>query len=102
MKSSQVELLHNERQHQREHNFVLELESAAGDTTPQSMPSIADDENGSSPEYVENSDAKPTVEVFELQESSSDTGSPEMEAEKLFIKLKEVRLDQKHKYSVTL
>ncbi|XP_025101822.1 neurabin-1-like isoform X5 [Pomacea canaliculata] len=86
-----VELLHNERQHQREHNFVLELESAAGDTTPQSMPSIADDENGSSPEYVENSDAKPTVEVFELQESSSDTGSPEMEAEKLFIKLKEAQ-----------
>lgn len=76
-----------EKEQQQEQDLMMELESAAGDTTPLSVPSLVDD-LGISPE--ECTDGKPTVEVFELQESSSDAESSEMEAEKLFIKLKEV------------
>ncbi|KAK7491200.1 hypothetical protein BaRGS_00017471, partial [Batillaria attramentaria] len=75
---------------QREQELMLELESA-GDTTPLSVPSLADEESGSSPEDAASAGAKPEIEVFELQESSSDAASPEMEAEKLFIKLKEAQ-----------
>ena len=77
-----------EKEHQE---LVLELESAAGDTTPLSMPSLADEESNSSPEDAVSSADKPPMEVFDLQESSSDGGSPEMEQDKLFIKLKVVR-----------
>lgn len=80
-----------EKEHHQE-QLLLELESAAGDTTPLSMPSLADEESGSSPEDAAAAVDKPLMEVFDLQESSSDTGSPEMEQEKLFIKLKEVRI----------
>lgn len=79
-----------EKEHQQE--LLLELESAAGDTTPLSMPSLADEESSSSPEDAVSAGDKPPMEVFDLQESSSDAGSPEMEQEKLFIKLKEVRV----------
>ena len=82
-----------EKEHQE---LVLELESAAGDTTPLSMPSLADEESNSSPEDAVSSADKPPMEVFDLQESSSDGGSPEMEQEKLFIKLKEVRAPPPH------
>ncbi|KAK7113300.1 uncharacterized protein [Littorina saxatilis] len=80
MEESQEKEIHKEQ-------LLLELESAAGDTTPQSMPSA--DEDQSSPEDAAQAVEKPPMEVFDLQESSSDAGSPEMEPKKLFIKLKE-------------
>ena len=46
------------------------------------------DTTDSSPEEGEN---KPVVEVFDLQESSPEDISPDMESQALFVKLKEVR-----------
>lgn len=64
-------------------------ESAAGEATPLSMPSGVDSADNSigSPE----DESKPSIEVFDLQESSSESISPDMESQALFIKLKEVR-----------
>ena len=60
----------------------------AGEATPISMPSGLDTDNSvSSPEEGA---SKPVVEVFDLQESSSEDISPDMEAQALFVKLKEV------------
>lgn len=50
-----------------------------------SMPSGVDSEDASSPD-----DSRPHVEVFDLSESSSESISPDMESQALFIKLKEV------------
>ncbi|KAL8573154.1 hypothetical protein ACOMHN_036139 [Nucella lapillus] len=73
---------------ERHQELLLEMESAAGDTTPQSIPSMG--EAVSSPEDSLDGPPKPPMEVFDLPESSSsDAESPEMEQEKLFIKLKE-------------
>ncbi|KAL5005611.1 hypothetical protein ScPMuIL_016769 [Solemya velum] len=63
-------------------------EPAAGDTTPLSAPSGVDTDNSiSSPE----DNAKPSIEVFDLQESSSESISPDMESQALFVKLKEAQ-----------
>lgn len=61
------------------------LETAAGDSTPVLLPP---DLEGESP--TESPDEKPPMEVFDLQESSSESISPDMESHALFIKLKEV------------
>ncbi|XP_076456552.1 uncharacterized protein LOC143290857 [Babylonia areolata] len=75
---------------ERQQELLLELESAAGDTTPQSIPSLAEEVSSSSPEDSLDGPPKPSIEVFDLPESSSsDAESPGMEQEKLFIKLKE-------------
>lgn len=69
-------------------NLAMEtLETAAGDSTPVLMPPELE---GDSP--TDSPDDKPSMEVFDLQESSSESISPDMEAHALFIKLKEVRL----------
>ncbi|KAJ8320723.1 hypothetical protein KUTeg_002310 [Tegillarca granosa] len=64
-------------------------ESAAGEATPLSMPSGVDSADNSigSPEE----ESKPSIEVFDLQESSSESISPDMESQALFIKLKEAQ-----------
>ena len=59
-------------------------ELLAGEATPMSMPSM--DEVSSPDEQPE----KSVVEVFDLQESSGDDISPDMESQALFVKLKEV------------
>ncbi|XP_067687835.1 neurabin-1-like isoform X3 [Haliotis asinina] len=64
---------------------MVEGAPAAGEATPMSMPSGMDSDMSSPEEDFE----KPTVEVFELPDSSSDSISPDMEPEALFIKLKE-------------
>lgn len=68
-------------------------ELQAGEATPLSMPSAVDgeqtDQTDSSPEET---GSKPVVEVFDLQESSPDDISPDMESQALFVKLKEVRI----------
>ena len=60
----------------------------AGEATPLSAPSV--DEVSSPDEQSERSE-KAVVEVFDLQESSGDDISPDMESQALFVKLKEVR-----------
>ncbi|CAL1534489.1 unnamed protein product [Lymnaea stagnalis] len=67
----------------------LEQENAAGDTTPQSMPSNGDDGDGlgSSPEPGESQAVYITSDQRPV--SSSGSASPDMETEKLFAKLKE-------------
>ncbi|XP_046544563.1 neurabin-1-like isoform X1 [Haliotis rubra] len=64
---------------------MVEGAPAAGEATPMSMPSGMDSDMSSPEDDFE----KPTVEVFELPDSSSDSISPDMEPEALFIKLKE-------------
>ena len=59
----------------------------AGEATPISAPSM--DEVSSPDEQSERSE-KAVVEVFDLQESSGDDISPDMESQALFVKLKEV------------
>ncbi|KAL3855250.1 hypothetical protein ACJMK2_014466 [Sinanodonta woodiana] len=60
----------------------------AGEATPMSMPSGIDTDNSvSSPEE----NGKVAIEVFDLEGSSSESASPDMEAQALFIKLKEVQ-----------
>ncbi|KAK3591679.1 hypothetical protein CHS0354_040599 [Potamilus streckersoni] len=60
----------------------------AGEATPMSMPSGIDTDNSvSSPEE----NGKVAIEVFDLQDSSSESVSPDMESQALFIKLKEVQ-----------
>ena len=59
-----------------------------GEATPLSAPSV--DEISSPDEQPERSE-KAVVEVFDLQESSGDDISPDMESQALFVKLKEVR-----------
>jgi hypothetical protein len=77
---------------EQQQDLLLEMNSA-GDTTPLSMPSVGDEDEMDA--RVASPDGKRaegglSVETFELQESSSEGNSPEMEQEKLFIKLKEV------------
>nr|XP_022327841.1 uncharacterized protein LOC111127107 isoform X5 [Crassostrea virginica] len=68
-------------------NLAMEtLETAAGDSTPVLMPPELE---GDSP--TDSPDDKPSMEVFDLQESSSESISPDMEAHALFIKLKEAQ-----------
>nr|XP_022327183.1 neurabin-1-like isoform X8 [Crassostrea virginica] len=68
-------------------NLAMEtLETAAGDSTPVLMPPELE---GDSP--TDCPDDKPSMEVFDLQESSSESISPDMEAHALFIKLKEAQ-----------
>ena len=72
-----------------EDNSMDTEEVNAGEATPLSMPSgmdSADVSLGSPDEPRE----LPNVEVFELQESSSEDVSPDMESHAMFIKLKEV------------
>ncbi|XP_071101486.1 neurabin-1-like isoform X2 [Haliotis cracherodii] len=64
---------------------MVEGAPAAGEATPMSMPSGMDSDMSSPEDDLE----KPTVEVFELPDSSSDSMSPEMKIDALFIKLKE-------------
>nr|AUR53639.1 neurabin-1 [Octopus vulgaris] len=56
----------------------------AGEATPLSMPSS---ELLSSPEET----SKASIEVFELEESSSESISPDMESQAMFVKLKELQ-----------
>ncbi|KAL4217525.1 protein phosphatase 1 regulatory [Mactra antiquata] len=68
---------------------ISEELQAAGEATPLSVPSAADsDTTDSSPDE---GSSKPVVEVFDLQESSPDDISPDMEAQALFVKLKEAQ-----------
>lgn len=72
-----------------EREAEISEELLAGEATPLSMPSAADSDNtDSSPEEAEN---KAVVEVFDLQESSPEDISPDMESQALFVKLKEVQ-----------
>ncbi|XP_060604974.1 neurabin-1-like isoform X12 [Ruditapes philippinarum] len=72
-----------------EHEAEISEELLAGEATPLSMPSAADsDTTDSSPDEGE---SKPVVEVFDLQESSPDDISPDMESQALFVKLKEAQ-----------
>ncbi|ESO88045.1 hypothetical protein LOTGIDRAFT_126878, partial [Lottia gigantea] len=64
-----------------------EEDMAAGDATPMSAPSM-DTDSVSSPEEM---GEKPTVEVFDLPESSSEDTSPDMDPQALFVKLKEAQ-----------
>lgn len=73
-----------------EGGYAMETEeTAAGEATPMSLPSGLDStENSiSSPEEG----ANPNIEVFDLQESSSESISPDMESQALFVKLKEAQ-----------
>ncbi|XP_021363713.1 uncharacterized protein LOC110456969 isoform X1 [Mizuhopecten yessoensis] len=73
-----------------EGGYAMETEeTAAGEATPMSLPSGLDStENSiSSPEEGTN----PNIEVFDLQESSSESISPDMESQALFVKLKEAQ-----------
>lgn len=76
---------HEDSLAEREH---LEQENAAGDTTPQSAPSNGEDGLDISPEPSE-VPGDLLVNDAEKQLSSSST-SPDMESEKLYVKLKEV------------
>ncbi|XP_059152358.1 microtubule-associated protein futsch-like isoform X3 [Physella acuta] len=73
----------------------LEQENAAGDTTPQSVPSNGEDGLDSSPDNSVSTSVAAVVSLAmsELEDnqqlSSSGSASPDMEHEKLFIKLKE-------------
>jgi len=68
-------------------------ESAAGEATPMSLPSGLDStENSISSPEDGPGDENPAIEVFDLQESSSESISPDMESQALFVKLKEVGL----------
>lgn len=76
----------NQNSQSEQENLAMDtLETAAGDSTPVLLPP---DLEGESP--TESPDDKPPMEVFDLQESSSESISPDMESHALFIKLKEV------------
>lgn len=76
----------NQNSQSEQENLAMDtLETAAGDSTPVLLPP---DLEGESP--TESPDEKPPMEVFDLQESSSESISPDMESHALFIKLKEV------------
>lgn len=84
-----------------------EEELAAGETTPLQMPASVDEETVGSPE---GSPAKSSIEVFDLADSSSESGSPDMDSQAMFVKLKEVRsmtsyfsqADQGHTLVITI
>lgn len=77
----------NQNSHSESDNLAMDtLETAAGDSTPLLMPPDLEEESP-----TDSPDEKPSMEVFELQESSSESISPDMESQALFIKLKEVR-----------
>uniref|UniRef100_K1R040 Neurabin-1 n=1 Tax=Magallana gigas TaxID=29159 RepID=K1R040_MAGGI len=77
----------NQNSQSEQENLAMDtLETAAGDSTPVLLPP---DLEGESP--TESPDEKPPMEVFDLQESSSESISPDMESHALFIKLKEAQ-----------
>ncbi|XP_061183589.1 neurabin-1-like isoform X3 [Saccostrea echinata] len=77
----------NQNNHSEQDSSAMDiLETAAGDSTPLMMPP---DLEGESP--TDSPEEKPNMEVFDLQESSSESISPDMESQALFIKLKEAQ-----------
>ncbi|XP_056010061.1 neurabin-1-like isoform X6 [Ostrea edulis] len=77
----------NQNSHSESDNLAMDtLETAAGDSTPLLMPPDLEEESP-----TDSPDEKPSMEVFELQESSSESISPDMESQALFIKLKEAQ-----------
>ncbi|XP_062609178.1 neurabin-1-like isoform X2 [Saccostrea cucullata] len=77
----------NQINHSEQDSSAMDvMETAAGDSTPLMMPP---DLEGESP--AESPEEKPAMEVFDLQESSSESISPDMESQALFIKLKEAQ-----------
>ncbi|XP_052237368.1 serine-rich adhesin for platelets-like isoform X3 [Dreissena polymorpha] len=79
-----------QEEEEMEHTEEISEELQAGEATPLSMPSGVDSEPSpdSSPEEAT---GKAVVDVFDLQDSSPDSG-PEMEPQALFVKLKEAQL----------
>ncbi|CAI9739470.1 neurabin-1 isoform X9 [Octopus vulgaris] len=88
----EVEEEEEEEEEEDEEELGKEFEEAdqsledpmAGEATPLSMPSS---ELLSSPEET----SKASIEVFELEESSSESISPDMESQAMFVKLKELQ-----------
>ncbi|CAG5119190.1 unnamed protein product, partial [Candidula unifasciata] len=83
---------HLEHELSDQERLQLEQETAAGDTTPQSTPSNGEDVGDSSPEVSELQTTSVAVILEGIEEkpgSSSDSVSPDMENEKLYVKLKE-------------
>ncbi|KAK3083517.1 hypothetical protein FSP39_024554 [Pinctada imbricata] len=70
-----------------DHAAMDTMETAAGESTPIELPSEMDSNDNS----LDSPEEKPAIEVFDLKESSSESVSPDMESQALFVKLKEAQ-----------